>query len=224
MISLLPGWCFVCQTFIFKNNRSLSPFLCDTCYQNLPYCRDPACRKCGQAHKTGNCRETWAKHISRFQYLFNYEDPIHAWIGGLKYSRNFIAGRILQNFVKEWFDANIEYLQEIDFLLPVPVHPLRLRHRGFNQAVYLLNKQTRIPVQTSLIGKIHQTPHQAGLSRTQRKKNLRDSFEISRPLKGKRILLFDDVCTTGQTLGEVCKGLKKAGAERIDVLVASRTR
>ncbi|MCP4754886.1 MAG: ComF family protein [Proteobacteria bacterium] len=188
----------------------------------MPFITDPACLKCGLPHDSKGCADDWTEHISRFQAIFAYESPVQKWIGSLKYSRGLIAGKILQDFVKGWFLSNSEYLSKIDILLSVPIHPLRLRQRGFNQAAYLLNTQRRLPNESSLLRKIRRTPHQASLSRADRKKNLRDSFEVAKSLEGKTALLFDDVCTTGQTLGEIAKCLKRAQAERIDVLVLGR--
>lgn len=222
MINSFPTWCFECQSFITSKLRSDSPYLCCGCYRKLPLLTAQTCLKCGLFHSSDSCDQEWAQHISRFQAIFAYQDPIQKWISSLKYSRRFMAGRILRGFIKEWFDSNTEYLAEIDLLLSVPVHPLRLRHRGFNQTTYLLNVQRQFPLFHNLIKKTRPTPHQASLLGSARKRNLSGSFAVTKSLHGKNVLLFDDVCTTGQTIGEISKCLLSKGAERIDVLVLSR--
>ena len=218
----LPTWCFECQELILTADRSSSPLLCQTCYQNVPFSTESGCEKCGLPHQTPLCKENWARQISHFHALFVYKDAIARWISSLKYSRSFIAGKILAHFVDYWFAENQNYLNSIDLVIPVPIHPLRLRRRGFNQTRYLLKNQTRYTGSSSLLKRIRQTPHQAGLTRRNREKNLKHAFEASTTLKDKRILVFDDVCTTGQTLGEICLSLKQVEAHRIDVLVLGR--
>lgn len=218
----LPTWCYECQQLILTADRSPTFLLCRQCYHEIPFKSESGCDKCGLPHLTASCDEKWALQISRFQALFEYKEAIARWISSLKYSRSFIAGKILLHFLDKWFAENQAYLNTFDLIIPVPVHPLRLRRRGFNQTRFLLKHQSDRIAKLSLLKRTRQTPHQAGLSRRQRKKNLKSAFEVSANLKGKRVLVFDDVCTTGQTLGEVAFCLKQAQADRIDVLVLGR--
>ena len=223
MTSFIPAWCFECRKIIYKTNRSESGYLCQACYGRLPFFDGSACPKCGRSHRSERCEENWGSHISTFLALFKYEEPVHRWISSLKYSRNLTAGKTLQYFIKNWLKNNSDCYKNIDLLISVPVHPLRLRQRGFNQASYLLNKQQHYRLKSSIVKKIRHTSHQAGMTSSERRKNLKNSFKVSGSLKDKNILLFDDVCTTGQTLAEVSSCLKKAGAKRIDVFVLART-
>ncbi len=223
MTTFFPAWCYECRCYITDKKKSDSRYLCLDCHRTLPFFTKSICLKCGRSHSSTNCNEEWAENISEFQTIFEYKFPVHNWISSLKYSRNLVTGKILQGFVKKWFDEKHEYLENIDVLVSVPVHWARLRYRGFNQSSYLLNPQKILRQDHSILRKTQNTSHQAGMSRTRRESNLKGAFEVTRSLKGKRILLFDDVCTTGQTLAEVSTCLKKAGAECIDVLVISRT-
>ncbi len=109
-----------------------------------------------------------------------------------------------------------------DLLIPVPLHPKRLRERGFNQSLLLvkeLSHRTGIPYEKRLLQKKRQTLPQVELSGREREKEVRNSFRIIKreALRGKTILLVDDVYTTGATVNECAKVLLAAGAERIDV-------
>jgi len=222
MHTWLPTWCFDCQKLILKSDRSDTPQLCQRCYQKVPHNTTPGCQHCGLPHESSLCTEKWARQITSFHAVFNYEEPIPRWISSLKYSSSFIAGKILQHFLDNWLTENSTYLETVDILVPIPIHPLRLRRRGFNQTRYLLNNQHQFPLKKTILRRIRQTPHQVGLSRKQREKNLRNAFKVTDSLKGKTVLIFDDVCTTGQTLGEATQVIKQAGAHRIDALVLGR--
>ncbi len=223
MRDFFPAWCYECGSYIKNETKSDSRYLCLNCYRTLPFFSKAICLKCGHSHSSINCVEKWAENISEFQAIFEYKKPVHKWISSLKYSRNLVTGKILQGFVKKWFEEKHEYLQGIDLLVSVPVHRTRLRQRGFNQSSYLLNTQKVLGPDHSIIEKNRNTSHQAGMSRTRRENNLKGSFDVRGNVKGKKILLFDDVCTTGQTLAEVSACLKNSGAKCIDVLVTSRT-
>lgn len=223
MIPLLPVWCFCCRCYISRTLRSTSPFLCINCYSRLPVIEKALCRRCGLAHPTAHCQESWARDIDSFQSLFYYQDPIHHWIINHKYSGGFFAGRLLRSFVGSWFAEHSDDVSEIDAVLPVPIHHLRLRRRGFNQAAFLLKSQKQLPVKTDWIKKIQNTSQQAGLKEDERRENVRGAFTVKADVEGLNLMIFDDVCTTGQTLGEVCFCLKKAGVAQVHVLTLSRS-
>ncbi len=223
MSVLIPAWCIQCRAFINNRIQSRSPFLCQTCFQNLPQFDPSICLKCGRSHDPKSCQTEWASHIQNFYSVFSYEDPVRAWISSLKYNRNFFTGRMFQLFIRDWFDARQADLRNLDLVIPIPLHRIRLFNRGFNQAIYLLNKQKVLDLKTSVLRKKGHTAQQAGKSRKERKTNLKNTFQVSGDVRGKKILLFDDVCTTGQTLAEASKALKRAGSEQVDALVLCRS-
>jgi ComF family protein len=109
-----------------------------------------------------------------------------------------------------------------DFLIPVPLHPQRLRERGSNQALLLvkeLSRRTGIPYRKRVLQKVRPTIPQVNLSGVEREKEVRGSFHIigKGEVEGKSILLVDDVYTTGATVNECSKVLLAGGAERVDV-------
>ncbi len=120
-------------------------------------------------------------------------------------------------------------LDEADLIVPVPLHYTRLASRGFNQSGWLaeaLSRRTRVPVAVDALKRIRRTPTQGGLSARARRRNMAGAF-VLRPqraglVQGKRVLLVDDVLTTGATLSACTRALKRAGARHVDVLVLAR--
>ena len=120
-------------------------------------------------------------------------------------------------------------MEEIDFIMPVPLHMRKLRQRQFNQARLLAKvfaKEFAKKLKDNLLIKIKSGASQVTLSRRERIENVRDSFKVRDPssIKDKYILLIDDVVTTGATVNECAKVLSEAGAGRIDVFSLARSR
>jgi ComF family protein len=122
-----------------------------------------------------------------------------------------------------------------DLILPVPLHKKRFRQRGFNQAYLLVNdwdnlsrerrlRPWRAAVETNVLVRSKKTAPQTGLNRADRLQNIKNAFKVHRPdiVKNKRVLLVDDVYTTGATVNECARVLVKNGAKRVDVLTLAR--
>jgi ComF family protein len=117
---------------------------------------------------------------------------------------------------------------DVDVIIPVPLHPSRLRAREFNQSLLLADQLSRhlaLPVSATNLVRSTATDPQTTLTRQARLQNLRKAFEVRSPqsLAGKRILLVDDVFTTGTTLNECAKALRKAGSGPVFALTLART-
>lgn len=113
-----------------------------------------------------------------------------------------------------------------DLIVPVPLHWRRRFIRGFNQSQWLANylgRQLNISVDNKLLTRIRNTPPQQQLRRKQRQKNLKGAFQVKRPIEGQYIALIDDVVTTGSTVSELARLLKKSGASRVDIWCLART-
>lgn len=218
----IPSWCYQCNVHISKNIESILSGFCINCYRELPFCDFSKCQKCGGDHTTTTCTEQWTHNLHQFFSVFDYEQPVSSWVPLLKYGRNFSVGKILQQIIQLWMDEHAHLLTDIDFIIPVPLHPHRLRQRGFNQASYLLQKQSVLPVRETLLKRVRPTPHQAGLSKEQRVTNLKNAFQSDISVRGQHVLVFDDVLTTGNTIREISKTLAQQGAARISVLVLSQ--
>ena len=151
-----------------------------------------------------------------------YEGPlqeaIHRWKYRERLSLTAIFGEWMADALRRhWGDASP------DFLIPVPLHRARLRERGFNQALLLareLSRRTGIPCGQRILLKGKPTLPQVNLSGSEREKGVRGAFQMTDRgcLKGKSILLVDDVYTTGATVNECSKVLMSGGAGRVDVL------
>ena len=135
----------------------------------------------------------------------------------LKYSDRVSLANPLGDILKgclerEPFSGNL--------IIPVPLHRSRQRQRGYNQAQLLAARLGR-PTDPRLLRRCKNTPSQTGLSRSERKRNLASAFEVRRDVKG-TVIVIDDVYTTGSTMNEVARTLKRAGAERVEVLTVAR--
>lgn len=117
-------------------------------------------------------------------------------------------------------------LPEADILVPVPPDTARLKKRGFNHTALIarhISKKVGIPLELDLLIKVRQTPPQVGLRREERLKNLKGAFRVTKRLKGQKILLLDDVITTGITGHECSRALIKAGAEEVYLVAVARS-
>lgn len=116
--------------------------------------------------------------------------------------------------------------REWDCLLPLPLHPARLRERGFNQSLLLaapLSRRLGLPLRQRLLRRVVNSAHQSGLSRAQRRSNTNEIFQAGPEARGQRILLVDDVMTTGATLRSAAECLLRAGAACVGAAVVGRT-
>lgn len=125
--------------------------------------------------------------------------------------------------------AGANLIAEADMIIPVPLHYTRLVSRGFNQSAWLgqgIGRRAGLPCRVDVLKRKRRTPTQGGLSAKARHRNVAGAFSISQRaaalINGKRILLVDDVLTTGATLSACTRALKRAGARQVDVLVLAR--
>ena len=165
-------------------------------------------------------------HFDRAFSPCAYEGPVKNLIHEFKYgNKDFIApalGRLMADFIRE-YDFPLGF---VDLIVPVPLHPARLREREFNQAE-LLGKHIaslhEITVSADNLIRKRYTKNQAELESRQRRENVKGSFAVKDPelFKGKNILLVDDALTTGATSSEAALALKEAGAVLVLVLTVA---
>jgi ComF family protein len=157
------------------------------------------------------------------RYGVRYEGDFRKALIAFKYNGALHLGNALAQFLIEAFQLHYAD-SSFDGIIPIPLHPRRLCSRGHNQVVILGGKLSRVSgiplVRTCLEKKVNRPP-QVGLTRSERAVNVRGSFRVARPgmIKGRRILLIDDVATTGATVTEAAKTLMRGGASSVDVLV-----
>lgn len=219
---LLPPRCVLC------GQPSGSICICGPCKNDLPW-SGPQCRQCGlplpatQDQTCGKCLQhppPFDRTVSPLRYCF----PADQLVRALKFHRQLAEGRVLSHLMCEYIMA--EGLTLPDVLIPVPLHRIRMLKRGFNQACELSGYASRvlgIPQITTGLRRKRNTKAQSGLSRKQRRSNVRGAFYWhARNQPGRHVALIDDVMTTGTTVSECARILKKAGAERVDVWVPAR--
>ena len=205
-------------------------FICPDCVPKLKRLERPYCQRCAQPGPGATCRrcldEPLAVDSIRAPYLF--EGAIREAVHRLKYRRQRSAAAPLAQLMAEPLLVNgapVD-LAPVDLVAPVPLHPARLRHRGYNQSFLLARETGRIlgiPVQDGLLYRVKNSPPQVeARSREQRKDNVADSFECRGPVQDRSVLLIDDVATTGSTLAECAAVLKSNGAKAVHALVLAR--
>ena len=219
---LFPPACPCCNETTGNNSQPL----CGKCFLQLKFIKSPYCSCCGRVfpggenHLCGVClKSSWA--FDKARCLFIYEKNIAKLIHDLKYSGKTTG---ISSF--RWLSEQSVILDDLtrpDFILPVPLHSKRLRKRGFNQALLLaksLFPKEKEKIRYNILLRKKDTPAQAGLSGIERRKNLKNAFTVkkSSELSGKKVLILDDVFTTGSTLNECAKVLKAAGCTNVEVL------
>ncbi len=240
----LTGWCrqalrFVLPVECITCGNSLStdpvPFFCTVCWQTIHPLQQPACACCDQPfvspaamtytpnHHCQHCQER-PPAFERAWTLFPYLPPLREAICSFKYRGKITLARPLAHLMISALPGGID----ADVIIPVPLHPARLRAREFNQSLLLadrLGRHLARPVSATNLVRIVATDPQTTLTRQARFRNLRRAFEIRKPqdLAKKRILLVDDVFTTGTTLNECAKALQKAGTGPVFALTLART-
>lgn len=147
--------------------------------------------------------------------LFAYDDRAAQAVRRLKYSRILGLVEPMSRQLREFYDE-LELAPSL--IVPVPIHPSRLRMRGFNQAELLCSNLSKDLIKADLLIRTKKTKPQVELSPAQRLTELRGAFATDRPLKGENILLVDDVITTGGTALACAETLRKAGATEVSVL------
>lgn len=211
----LPQSCLLCGT-------SAPEILCADCQKDLPRMGGLLCPQCAEptsvGERCGRCLHR-PPHFDRTMAVFRYDFPLDALIQALKYGHQLALapwlGKRLSDIVEGDYDA----------MLPLPLHPDRLRERGFNQAgeiARMVSRSRNLPLALDLLRRERPTDPQAGLAHDQRPANVRNAFACSTDLSGRRLLLVDDVMTTGATLDEAARTLKLHGAARVDVAVVAR--
>jgi len=202
-------------------------YICAACFRSMPYLAPPLCPKCGKPQPSGiHCPTCWGWHaeIDGIRSPFRFEGVIREAIHCLKY-RNLkaISGSLAQ-LLAEYLSSNPPPAQA---LVPVPLHPRRLRERGYNQSgllAYKLGKLIGLPVIEGSLVRWRETPPQARTATAAaRRSNVVGAFSCrDEKLKGKQVLLIDDVCTSGATLDSCAAALKAGGAISVWGLTLAR--
>lgn len=154
-------------------------------------------------------------------YLYAY--PLDHLVRGLKYHGAVAQGRVLSELLARAVQR-MRGGTRPDILLPVPLGQRRFRERGYNQAIELgryVEKRIGVPLRADVVIRTRETREQAALDRKERRKNIRGAFTVARDIPA-HIAIIDDVITTGSTVNELARTLKRAGARRVEVWAIAR--
>jgi len=199
--------------------------LCDTCDRELaliPF--DDPCPSCGRPGAARGCLPCLREMMRAMDTVcaaFDHDGPARKLVHALKYNKVFAAAPPLAEGMAEvlW-----EQREAFDLLVPVPLHKRKLRERGFNQAMMLaeaLGKLVGLPAR-EMLARVVDTAQQATLDAGARLANMREAFEPIRPMIGLRVLIVDDVRTTGATAEAVALACKQGQAAYVGLLTATR--
>lgn len=216
---LLPARCQYCHAPAASDRA-----LCEACCAALPW-NDCCCPRCAlpQNHDQ-HCRRCLlrAPNFDAAWSAFRLEAPIQRSIHQLKYGARLLEARLMGELMAQRL-CHRDELPRI--LIPVPLHPQRLRRRGYNQALELARPVARIcglQLQPTLARRTRATADQIGMNARRRRANVRDAFRIEGDLHGIHVALIDDVMTTGATLDALARACKQAGATRVEAWCAAR--
>ncbi|MFO8152862.1 ComF family protein [Thioalkalivibrio sp.] len=200
------GLCAGCVSDLARPGPS-----CPTCAEPLPF--TGGCPSCQRSPPALDAVST------PFVYAWPLSHLLLAYKGGGRPQLARPLGSLLAGHLPETATG------AVDRVIPVPLHEGRLVRRGFNQAEELarvLCRRRGLFVDTRSVTRVRSTPSQQGLSRRARRANLRGAFAVSADLSGERILLLDDVMTTGTTLNELADAVRRAGATRVTAVALAR--
>ncbi len=199
--------------------------LCAHCTAELPWL-DTHCRQCalpltdtGEEQLCGDC----LRHSPPFRCVyapFRYCHPVDVLIKALKYGDDLAAARCLGDLLADYLHRRSVAVP--DAVIPVPLHPQRLRQRGFNQALELA-RRLDAPLAPQMVRRSRATAAQTGLDKSERRSNTRGAFQVTTHRVPAHVAVIDDVLTTGATVIELAKTLRLAGAKQIEIWVMART-
>jgi ComF family protein len=219
----LPSFCTLCHM------ATKEKMLCQACWDALPWHDGMACARCAGSLSAGEICGECMQNAPPYQQticVFYYQKPMDSLILSLKFAEKLSHAKLIGSLMAEKLTAHYTEKEKPQYLIPVPLHPTRLRERGYNQALEIarpIAKKLCIPIQKTVCTRILPTLSQASRNAKKRKKNMRNAFAIATPFQAKYVAIVDDVLTTGSTVREVAQLFKKAGVSRIDVWCCAKT-
>ena len=226
---LFPPQCLSCDTLVPSHGT-----LCLPCWQGIGFITEPCCAKCGYPFDFAMGSETYCADclqdlpsFSRARSAFRYNDASRQLVLRLKFQDQTLLARIYGPWLAS---AGRELIENSDVIVPVPLHYWRFVQRRYNQSALLAQSLSKQCGLTALVDGMRRTRHtmpQADLARKDRLENVKGAFAVTPrygpAIKGKSVLLVDDVMTSRATVDECAKALLKAGALSVNVLTLGRT-
>ena len=225
---LLPPRCLICKQTVYKQNG-----LCSECFNQIRFLSDQSCPVCGRPYtfpiekgKSLVCGKCLTKppKLMGLKAVFAYDDFSKALILPFKHADRT---DIVPYLSKLMYQRGKDFLSECDYIIPVPLHWQRLMKRKYNQSALLAvawEKLSNKPCLLMVLKRNKKTASQGHKTKEERKENIKGVFSVIKPerIKGKSIVLVDDVYTSGATLNECANVLIKAGAKSVKALVIAR--
>lgn len=214
---LYPRHCPVCHDIAVPRGQKI----CTSCRGKLKPITGPRCFRCSKP--LGNSEQEYCRDCERVRYfdqgmgIFPYSSVLQASLYWLKYGKRQeygvfygqVAAAYTNERIKEW---------GVEVIIPIPLHRKRMEKRGYNQAEIIAQaagKRLGVPMDTRILKRAVNTKPQKELDAKQRKENLKNAFQVKKKFCEQRILLVDDIYTTGATIDAAAKVLKRAGAQKV---------
>ena len=223
-----PPLCVVCSSKVDERE-----YLCASCHGRAPRITAPFCAKCSepfsgaitQTFSCANC-EHRTLHFDAAVAVYRSRGLVRKLVHEFKYGHQRYLRHPLAVWLGETMTDSRLRGRRFDLIVPVPLHPARERERGFNQATLLaelLSSRIAVPLR-SVLERIRYTTTQTVYDRSERMENLHDAFRLRKKMNVRelRVLLIDDVLTTGSTLSECARILKAGGATSVHAATAAR--
>ena len=225
---LYPPVCTVCDA-----NVRAGEYLCDQCETKAARIVAPFCQTCsepfeGAISETFTCANCAHRtiHFTSAVAAYRSRGIVRQIIHDFKYRRQIYLRHLVARWLRAAMDDKRLHDLQFDMIVPVPLHPARQRERGFNQATLLAESlSAEISIRSKpVLERIRYTTTQTALDRAERMENLHNAFRLRKnaDVRGLRVLLIDDVLTTGSTLSECARVLKRAGALSVHAATAAR--
>lgn len=201
--------------------------LCQPCLADLPWQSSQSCQQCGLPSNHLVCGACLSDppHYDFTQAVFQYGFPVDALLQTYKYQHALHLSQTLGELMVKHI-TNVSQPSHVALLIPMPLHPARLKERGFNQSLELakvIAQHTAIALDYQACQRIRNTPPQASLKLKDRVRNIKDAFACTRQLHGQHVVIIDDVMTSGASVNELANTLKQAGAATVSCWLVART-
>ena len=223
-----PPRCQLCGTV---ENLGYDGQLCMACAADFPL-NHTACQHCAipmshvdtSVQRCARCLKAPPEYDLCWS-PFIYAQPLEWMIQQLKFNDKLSIAPLLTKLMAENLPDKLYKNNSPDVVIPMPLHPQRLKQRGFNQSYLLvkkLAKQLKLPIDLSACQRVVDTEHQTGKNAKQRRQNIRNAFTFDNACDYRHVLIFDDVMTTGSSVAELTKTIKRSGVKRVDVWCLAR--
>jgi len=234
---IYPPRCVICSRFLWNGlltRDSRSPFFCRECMADFHAIASPICPVCGRPFSSEAAEDHVCEDCLRkrpFYYAarapYHYKGAILKAVHRLKYGSKGLVAKGLGPLLARFAALQMQAVEGV-VVMPVPLHPRRLRERGFNQSLLLARYVSRAlsaDMDFLSLRRVRYTRPQTKLAKVERRQNVRGAFQLNdnATIRGRPILLVDDVVTTGNTLNECARILRKGGAQKIYGLSLART-